>query len=502
MTDFFHVRWTPKDFWTPLFVGKFGWFDYGFSSTINNVAFVVYAVIAIAALVALIPRLRRDWLLVVVYAGARRGPARWRSRASAIRCARAATSCSSRPATCCRCSALYALALALAFSWLRGRALVAITSIAVGAGLAAPARGVRAHHPPLLPVTLPPLLVTGGAGFVGANLCLALAAAGDEVIALDSLKRRGSELNLARLREAGVAFVHGDVRERADLLALEPVEAIVECSAEPSVLAGMGTRRRLRRADEPARRAQLPRARAPRRRAVRVPLDQPRLSRRAAARGSALREGETRFELEAEQPLAGASEHGIAEDFPLGGARTLYGATKLAAELLVAEYADAFGVRAMIDRCGVIAGPWQMGKVDQGVFTHWLLAHRLGRPLTYIGYGGSGQAGARPAARRRPVRADRSSSSPTRGLGRRDGQRRRRRRGQPVAARDDGAVPRADRQRGADRAGARAARRATCRSTRPTAARCSRAPTGGRRAGRGRSSRTRWRGSRPTSARC
>ena len=45
----------------------------------------------------------------------------------------------------------------------------------------------------------------------------------------------------------------------------------------------------------------------------------------------------------------------------------------------------------MIDRCGVIAGPWQMGKVDQGVFTYWLLAHRLGRALRYIGYGGEGK---------------------------------------------------------------------------------------------------------------
>ena len=48
-------------------------------------------------------------------------------------------------------------------------------------------------------------------------------------------------------------------------------------------------------------------------------------------------------------------------------------------------------MRATIDRCGVIAGPWQMGKVDQGVFTHWLLAHYFGRPLTYIGYGGTGK---------------------------------------------------------------------------------------------------------------
>jgi CDP-paratose 2-epimerase len=39
----------------------------------------------------------------------------------------------------------------------------------------------------------------------------------------------------------------------------------------------------------------------------------------------------------------------------------------------------------------VIAGPWQMGKVDQGVFTFWMLAHVLGRPLQYIGYGGTGK---------------------------------------------------------------------------------------------------------------
>ena len=43
MTDFFHVGWTPKDFWTPLFVGRFGWFDYGFPPNVNNFAFVVYA---------------------------------------------------------------------------------------------------------------------------------------------------------------------------------------------------------------------------------------------------------------------------------------------------------------------------------------------------------------------------------------------------------------------------------------------------------------------------
>src|SRR5687767_13971765 len=83
------------------------------------------------------------------------------------------------------------------------------------------------------------ILVTGGAGFVGANLTIALAGAGHDVVALDNLRRRGSELNLPRLRAAGVEFVHGDVRAPADLAAAGAVDAIVECSAEPSALAGV-----------------------------------------------------------------------------------------------------------------------------------------------------------------------------------------------------------------------------------------------------------------------
>ena len=66
----------------------------------------------------------------------------------------------------------------------------------------------------------------------------------------------------------------------------------------------------------------------------------------------------------------GVSPAGITEGFPLEGARTLYGATKLSAELLIAEYAESFGLNTVINRCGVVAGPWQMGKVNQGVFTH------------------------------------------------------------------------------------------------------------------------------------
>jgi CDP-paratose 2-epimerase len=229
------------------------------------------------------------------------------------------------------------------------------------------------------------ILITGGSGFVGANLCVGLSERHPDwqITAFDNLKRRGAELNLPRLREVGVRFVHGDVRSQADLLALDPVDAIVECSAEPSALAGTGggspdyvVQSNLVGAYnclELARRdgAQF------------VFMSTSRVYPFGALNELPYRETETRFEL--------TGLEGVAEDFPLDGPRTLYGATKLAAELLATEYAATAGLPTVVNRCGVIAGPWQMGKVDQGVFTYWLLAHMTGRPLQYIGYGGTGK---------------------------------------------------------------------------------------------------------------
>jgi CDP-paratose 2-epimerase len=236
------------------------------------------------------------------------------------------------------------------------------------------------------------VLVTGGAGFVGANLSLQLAGRHPdwEIVAFDNLHRRGSELNVPRLREAGVAFAHGDIREPSDLEETGEVDALVECSAEPSVLAGLdsGTDYLVRTNLLGAHNClELTRKRG----AQLVFLSTSRVYPVGQQNALNYREEDSRFELEPEQPFEGASEQGISERFPLDGARTLYGATKLAAELLITEYAAAFGLRTVVDRCGVIAGPWQMGKVDQGVFTHWMLSHYFNRELTYLGYGGRGK---------------------------------------------------------------------------------------------------------------
>jgi CDP-paratose 2-epimerase len=239
---------------------------------------------------------------------------------------------------------------------------------------------------------MPRLLVTGGAGFVGSNLAVSLATQHPDwdVVAFDNLHRKGSELNLPRLEQAGVEFVRGDIREPAELDQAGPFEAMVECSAEPTVLAGLdGDTSFVVHTNLTGAYNCLELCR--RNEARMVFLSTSRVYPIEPLTALAYEETETRFVLAAEQPLPGASAEGISEEFPTSGTRTLYGTTKLAAELLIEEWRGSFGLPAAVNRCGVIAGPWQMGKVDQGVFTHWMLSHHFGQPLSYIGYGGSGK---------------------------------------------------------------------------------------------------------------
>ncbi len=237
------------------------------------------------------------------------------------------------------------------------------------------------------------ILITGGAGFVGSSLAIGLTDRyeGIAVTAADNLKRRGSELNIERLRERSIAFLHADLRCPEDLEQARGADLIIDCCAEPSVQAGydgsgmyvvntnlMSSVQCL----EYARRCG----------ADVVFLSTSRVYPAAIIDSLLYDEAETRFVLRAQQALPGVSSCGIAENFPLfSGSRSLYGATKLASEILVQEYADMYGLRALINRFGVIAGPWQMGKVDQGVAALWMARHVYEKPLQYIGYGGQGK---------------------------------------------------------------------------------------------------------------
>ena len=236
------------------------------------------------------------------------------------------------------------------------------------------------------------VLITGGAGFVGSSLALAWKRHNlGEVIVADSLKRRGSEFNLARLQAAQIPFHHVDIRLPEDFDPLPDFDLLIDCSAEPSVHSGttggtryvlntnlFGTVNCLETACD--------------RKAAFLFLSTSRVYPMGALNALPFRESATRFEWDfAAANSSGISEHGIAESFPLEGARSFYGASKLAGELLIQEYVHNRGLKALINRCGLLSGPWQLGKVDQGVIALWVARHHFSQPIRYIGYGGAGK---------------------------------------------------------------------------------------------------------------
>jgi len=236
------------------------------------------------------------------------------------------------------------------------------------------------------------ILIVGGAGFVGSSLALMLKKdfPGIRIIALDNLKRRGSELNIIRLKSAGVEFIHGDIRTQEDLEQVKHLDILIDCAAEPSVLSGYtNTPGHIINTNLNGTVNCLELARKHKADVVffstsRVYPIRPILSLKYS-------ENNSRFILQNHQMLPGVSVHGITEQFPLEGSRTLYGASKLASELLITEYIDLYGIHGIINRCGVLTGPWQMGKVDQGFFVLWVAQHIFNGRLSYFGYGGTGK---------------------------------------------------------------------------------------------------------------
>ena len=78
------------------------------------------------------------------------------------------------------------------------------------------------------------------------------------------------------------------------------------------------------------------------------------------------------------------------EESKIDGPKTIYGLTKLASEMFIEEFSYAFGLKYIINRCGVISGPLQFGKQDQGFVSLWIWRHIMKKKLSYIGYGGMG----------------------------------------------------------------------------------------------------------------
>lgn len=236
------------------------------------------------------------------------------------------------------------------------------------------------------------ILLTGICGFAGSVIARTLLAhrPGLSISGLDNLSRKGSETNLETLRALGCDIHIGDVRDRAELESLPSMDWIIDCAANPSVLAGVDGSSSRDLVDQNLYGTVNLLELCKTWKAGFTLLSTSRVYSIAALAGLPMEKTPTRFALPSTTSGPGWSRSGITEQFSTAPPISLYGSTKLCSEWLALEYGDAYGFPVWINRCGVLAGAGQFGKADQGIFSFWIHSWHTRRPLKYIGFGGSG----------------------------------------------------------------------------------------------------------------
>jgi CDP-paratose 2-epimerase len=212
------------------------------------------------------------------------------------------------------------------------------------------------------------------------------------VYGFDSLIRPGSEGNRNQLIRLGVKLIHGDIRNQSDVDNLPVIDWVVDCSAAPSVTAGTDGSLSSRQLFEHNLLGTVNILEYCKRNSAGfLMLSSSRVySVKQLADLAVVPDGEA-FCLDERQKFpAGISPAGITEQFSTSPPLSLYGASKLASEVIALEYGETFGFPVWINRCGVLAGAGQFGRTDQGIFSFWINSWLRHRPLTYHGYGGNG----------------------------------------------------------------------------------------------------------------
>lgn len=225
-------------------------------------------------------------------------------------------------------------------------------------------------------------LVTGGAGFVGANLVDSLLRDGHDVTILDMLSRQGSERNLtwlqSRYRNDHLRFFRGDVRDFGALrTAARDAEVIYHLAGQVAVTSSVEGPRADFEINALGTLNVLEAARLNGRRPIVVFASTNKVY--GAMEHIAVLERDTRYEYR-DLP------HGISESQPLDF-YSPYGCSKGAADQYVRDYARIYELRTVVFRMSCIYGPRQFGTEDQGWIAHFMIAARTGRPIVIYGNG-------------------------------------------------------------------------------------------------------------------
>ena len=222
------------------------------------------------------------------------------------------------------------------------------------------------------------ILITGGCGFVGTNVAIFLNKK-YKVDCLDNLSRKGSKYNLEILKKNRIRNFNIDIENFNQLKKLPKYDIVIDCCAEASVEVSkkdidrvvntnlIGTYNILKK----------------------IKKDKSKIIFLSSSRIYPIKNFNENIKSKNIKKKFIIKKL-VNENDNKNGPKSLYGFTKLASEMLIEEFSYAFNIKFLINRCGVISGPLQFGKQDQGFISLWIWRHLNKKKLNYIGFGGNG----------------------------------------------------------------------------------------------------------------
>jgi CDP-paratose 2-epimerase len=228
------------------------------------------------------------------------------------------------------------------------------------------------------------VLVTGGAGFLGTNICDALASRGRRVLVYDNLSRPRVGENAAWLRSKhprNVKFVAGDVRDETDVReAVKGAAGVIHLAAQVAVTTSV-----IRPIEdfEINARGTLNLLEAVAHHAPDAPV---LFASTNKVYGKLIGDDGFRRAGERYVPLDSRQASGFSESTPLSF-YSPYGCSKGVADQYAIDYARVFGLKTCVFRMSCLYGPHQYGNEDQGWVAHFLISALLNRPISIYGDG-------------------------------------------------------------------------------------------------------------------
>jgi len=221
-------------------------------------------------------------------------------------------------------------------------------------------------------------LITGGCGFIGSNIAIFLKNNINNLTihSLDNLSRNSSKINLNRLKKQKIKNFNLNISNKSKINSLAKYDFIIDCCAEAAVEASKLESERVFFTNLVGTFNILEKAKKDKSKIIFLSTSRVYSIKKLLSKAKDINKKKYNFKIN--------------ENFSKKSPISLYGFTKLSSEKLIEEYSFSNNIKYIINRFGVVSGPWQFGKQDQGFISLWLWKFINKGKLNYIGFGGFG----------------------------------------------------------------------------------------------------------------